>query len=153
MQEWKVLFAGSSPEPESDFELAFTDVKSILGDYLGIKEEVVDKLRELIDEKDNFHLIVNIKNVSPPEERKDLSNLEIAWIILCLDKKDLPFGFLFMGGVLVGIWPTEYATAVKEDENLLNGVLGAILTRPEMWKRVDVVLPIEKEEETEGREE
>ncbi|MHA1589493.1 MAG: hypothetical protein ACTSVA_02675 [Candidatus Njordarchaeales archaeon] len=144
MEEWKVLFAGSSAEEETDFELFFRDVKELIGEYLGLKEEAIEGLRKLLEEKENYNLVVNIKRITPPESGEKFFDIDVAWVILCLDQQDLPYGYLFLGGVLVGIWPKEYAEEIGKNAELLTSMLSSVILKPDIWKRVDIIFPIEE---------
>ena len=79
--------------------------------------------------------------MNPPEEVPfELGNY---FILLAVDNNNLQFGlFMILQGddvILSGIWPEELAEAIKEDHEILDGVLHAFLERPDNWREVFLV--------------
>jgi len=143
---WSVIFEGAEPGTADDFELSFTDLRDVLGGYRGLKEIALNILLELTRKHENYHVIGNIKNIIPPEGTS--INESNVWVLLSIDNNNLRFGFLLSvtteSQLILGLWPEPYVEVVMDDERLLNGVIAAILERPDNWRRVDVVLPIKK---------
>ncbi len=144
-REWHVTFEGEEPGTADDFILTFTDMKEVVGNYLGLKEVVMKTLANLIKAHQNYSAIGNIKEIQPPPGEQ--VNIRGVWALLGIDKEGLRFGFLFVamreGSILVGVWPKPYAEAVKQNERLLGGVINSMLRDPDNWRRVDVILPLE----------
>ncbi len=140
-RKWVVLFEGKKPGPADDFTVEFVDIREILGGIPTYKPLLFEKLTENIKEQENYYPWENIKNVIPPEEVP--FGLSSYFILLAIDKNNLKFG-LFMilledQVVLGGIWPQEFAEAIKEDNEILDGVLYALLEKPDNWKEVFLV--------------
>ena len=144
---WKIIFEGESPGIADDFELDFQDIRDILkGEFIGLKPEVLDIIKEKISSEENYHATGNIKEIISPEGEEISKDQFIA--LLGIDKKGLKFGFLLAftseGILVVAVWPKGYADAIKSNEKLLGGVIYYLVDRPANWERVDVILPIKK---------
>ncbi|MCD6491161.1 MAG: hypothetical protein ACP6IQ_07775 [Candidatus Njordarchaeia archaeon] len=146
VKKWKVIFEGESPGAADDFTLEFVDIRDIMGKTLGLKREAIEIINDKIKNLDNYHAIGNIKEIVGPEGEDIIEEACIA--LLAIDQKDLRFGFLFAfidnEITLLALWPEGYANAVKEDVKLLSGVIYYMVEKPENWKRVDLILPIQK---------
>jgi len=143
---WRVVFEGEEPGPADDFELDFADLRDLIGDTLILKEEALEILKKRLKQYDHYNAIGNIKDVSiPPGE--EIIPLKAFFALLGIDKQELRFGFLMFleGGrvILVAVWPEPYAEAIKNEPNLIGGVISSMIDDPDNWRRVDVVLPLE----------
>ncbi|MCD6515721.1 MAG: hypothetical protein J7L07_12415 [Candidatus Odinarchaeota archaeon] len=143
---WKVVFEGEEPGVADDFELSFVDVRDVIGRFLGVKREAMNKITENIKNEEKYSAIGNIKEVVSPEGEELSLGGFIA--LLGIDKNDLKFGFLFAfienEAMLIAIWPEPFADAIKENENILGGVIYYMVEKPDNWKRVDLILPIKE---------
>lgn len=140
-RKWVVLFEGKKPGPADDFTVEFIDIREIIGKIPVYKRLLFEKLVENIKNYDNYYSWENIKGVNPPEEVPfELGNY---FILLAVDNNNLKFGlFMILQGddiILSGIWPEELAEAIKEDHEILDGVLHAFLERPDNWREVFLV--------------
>ncbi|MEX0568349.1 MAG: hypothetical protein Q6363_004210 [Candidatus Njordarchaeota archaeon] len=145
MKEWKVTFEGEKVGREDDFDLIFSDMVDVWGEYTSIKPVFLERLFSLVETQENYSHIPNIKRIESPE--KIDVNINDYIIVLCIDKNELRFGLLIKkagGGLkVIAIWPRVFATAVKDNKRLLAGVVAFLVERPDNWRRVDIVTPIE----------
>jgi len=148
VRQWVVTFEGEKPGPADDVKVSFVDIIEVLGEIPVLKEMFLDRLLERIKESDNYYTWSNIKSVVPPEEIE--LGLEQYYIILGVDKEGRKYGLLMIltgkGVVLGGIWPVGLAEAIKEDKELLNGLLFTLLEKPDFWQEVVFVYAMKKEE-------
>ncbi len=138
---WKVLFEGKEPGPADDFTVTFTDIRDILGGIPVFKMELLTRIAGNIKKYDNYSLIGNVKEVTPPEELEFLP--EQYFVLVAEDKKGLKFGFLMIlledGVAIAGLWPTDFAAVTKEDNRIMDGVLYHVLESPGNWKTVALI--------------
>jgi len=142
-RKWNIVFEGPTPGVAENFEIEFVDAKDVLGNYLGFKTTVFNELLGMINVNENYYSELTLKNITSPE-KENFSDKPIV-ALLALDKNKLKFGLLLLiteeDTVIIGLWPSSFAQAIKEDENVLLGTLTALLRDPENWERVDVIMP------------
>ena len=143
---WKVTFEGESPGSADDFTLEFTDIRDVIGEFIGLKTEAIKKIKEKIEKYENYHEIGNVKEIVGPEGEGIVE--EACIVLLGIDKNEMRFGFLLALAEdkisLIALWPKAYADAVRDNDRLLSGVIYYMVERPDNWRRVDLVLPLKK---------
>ncbi|MHA1252706.1 MAG: hypothetical protein ACTSRP_22150 [Candidatus Helarchaeota archaeon] len=47
---------------------------------------------------------------------------------------------------LIAIWPFEFFENVRNDPNYLDSIINDLIEKPDIWKKVEMILPIDIEE-------
>jgi len=144
VKRWTVLFERNKPGLVDDLVVEFVDIREILEGIPVFKRLLFEKIAESIKKYDNYYPWKNIKDVTPPEHVPfELSNY---FVLLGVDNNNLKFGlFMILLGdqvILGGIWPEELVEAVRENKDILEGVLYAFIEKPDNWREVFLVYAI-----------
>ncbi|MGQ4913707.1 MAG: hypothetical protein ACP6IU_03040 [Candidatus Asgardarchaeia archaeon] len=146
MKVWKVTFENPSERSLRNLTVEFVDVIDLFGHGLGIDKSFIDKLMELIEKRENYNLISNIKKVVDPEDT-DLSEHAI-FALLCEDSNHTNFSFLLGQSteddwLLLGIWPDTFAKIFKQNQQHIDVTLSNIISEPDMWEEIDLIMPLQ----------
>ncbi|MGD9395165.1 MAG: hypothetical protein PVJ05_01925 [Candidatus Thorarchaeota archaeon] len=143
---WKVDCKGGKPGPEEDFTIMFEDRTLFLEDiskgYL-VAQFMNDVLKQF-DSQDHYEIIDTIKKITSADDR-DLTKVGKIWILLCTHPEMNRIGFLIgyndTGDVweVLGLYPEQYARAVKDDARLLHNYLEQIALNPDFWDNVYLI--------------
>lgn len=145
-KNWVVTFEGEKPGPADDFSLEFIDTREALGSYIEFKPIFMEKIVELVNNEKHYNPIKNIKKIESPEIAElDIKNF---WVILGTDNEGRKIGLLLANleeekQLLCGIWPPPFVEAIKENREIFDAFIGALIEKPEFWREVWAVIAME----------
>jgi hypothetical protein len=146
---WDVTFDGEDPGLSDDFVLNFVDSSFLVGEPL-LKNNFLDDIIILVKKHDHYNIIGNIKEII--DDAGEIQTDKNIYAILGILKNGLRVGFL-LGNLIengqdfwhvAAIWPEEFAEKVIEDQAVFQNALMLFIDKPEIWTRVDVIVPITK---------
>lgn len=140
---WNVVLADLDKVFSEQKELSFIDAKEIFGEDIFILMDIYNKIIENVKHRENYVLLDSILSI------KSSSGEEVGVddyiVILSVDQAGFRFGFLIkildIAIQLIGVWPDYIVEAVKEEENILWGVLAVLAEEPDNWKTVHFITP------------
>ena len=145
-KNWVVTFEGEKPGPADDFSLEFIDTREVLGSYVEFKPIFMEKIVELVNKEKHYNPIKNIKKIESPEIAElDIKNF---WVILGTDNEGRKIGLLLASlegekQLLCGIWPPPFVEAIKDNREIFDVFIGALIEKPEFWREVWAVIATE----------
>lgn len=137
---WKVEVEGGKPGPEEDYTLYFQDRQLFLDDiskgyYVAqFMKDVMNK----VEEQDHYDNITKIKKITSADD-KDMTKVGEILVLLGSHSEMGKMGFLFgyneTGDAweILGVYPEQYARAVKDNKALLHTYLELIVLKPDFW--------------------
>ncbi len=140
--EWKIVLTGE--EPESDITITFTDASDVFDKTIGVSDEFIQRILDLVKEKENYSIYTGIKKATSPsgEDKSDRA----LFMLVGEDKQGIKFALLLgqvdeKTWVITGFWPDTFAEACKSHNEILEAVLQTVLFDPDNWKFVEFVVP------------
>jgi hypothetical protein len=93
------------------------------------------------DSQDHYETVERIKKITSADDR-DMTNVGKIWILLGIHPEMKRVGFLLgyneTGDAweVLGLYPENYARAVKDNTRLLHNFLEQIALNPDFWENV-----------------
>ncbi len=146
---WDVTFDGEDAGLADDFVLNFVDCSFLVGEPL-LKNDFLDDMVMLVKKHDHYNIIGNIKEII--DDAGDIQTDKNIYAMLGILKNGLRVGFL-LGNLIengkdfwhVGaIWPEEFARKVKNNQAVFQNALFLFIDDPNVWSRVDIIVPLTK---------
>ncbi|MHA1693950.1 MAG: hypothetical protein ACTSWR_02995 [Candidatus Helarchaeota archaeon] len=142
---WTITFEGD-PGTSDDYQVEFFDISDIVKG-LCLVSKYLDLVGDLQEKHDHYITSADIKYVNS-ELTGDMSD-NFFLVIFAEGKNGNNIGLLLAEHEdgqkypLIAIWPYEIYQKVKDDENFLDQIINDIIEKPDMWKKVEVILPID----------
>ncbi|MGQ4832991.1 MAG: hypothetical protein ACP6IS_03700 [Candidatus Asgardarchaeia archaeon] len=142
MSQWKVIL--SDEESKNDVTITFTDVGDVFENQIGVDDTFIQKILDLVKEKENYSIFTGIKSVISPVGTDESD--KAIFMLAGEDKQGLKFAIL-LGQIdektwsIIGFWPDAFAKVCKSNNKILEAVLRVVLFDPDNWKFIEFVVP------------
>ena len=143
---WTITFEGKKGTSTDDYQVEFFDVSEIT-QGLCLVSKYIDIIGDLQEKNGNYIISADIKSINSFIEG-DFSD-RFFMVIFAEDKDSKNFGLLLAehedgkNYPLIAVWPYDFYQIIKADIDNINPVLNDIVETPEIWKKVEMILPIE----------
>ena len=141
---WDVDFESDRPSPEGDFSISFQDRYLFLEDIKTgfLSTQFMNDVMKQVDANENYDVLGKIKRIIDPKDN-DITGAPLVAILGTHNEVD-KIGYLFGyneadAWEVLGVYPEQYAEAIKGNKVLLHGFLESLALKPEQWKQVLVV--------------
>ena len=140
---WKVDCKGGRPGPDEDFTIMFEDRTLFLEDMnkgFLVSQFMNDVLKQ-VDEQEHYEISDIIKKITSADD-KDMTKVGKIWVLLGTHAEMGKIGFLVGYNETANIWevlglyPEQYARAVKDNGGLLHNFLEQIAINPDFWENI-----------------
>jgi hypothetical protein len=142
---WKVEFDGDKPGPEGDFNIHFQDRQLFLNDFKEgvLVAQFMDDVMKQVEAQEHYEIVGNIKKITDPEDR-DITGVGEIVAILATHNEAGKICFLLGYNKAdvwetLGLYPEQYARAVKGDKRVLDTYLEKLALKPDEWDNVFIV--------------
>lgn len=142
---WDVDFESDRPSPEGDFSISFQDRQLFMEDIKDgfMVPQFMNDVMNQVDTQEHYEVLGKIKKIIDPEDNDSTGKGQIVALLGTHQEVD-KIGYL-MGyneadvWEILGVYPEQYARAIKDNKVLLHGYLESLAMKPNEWKQVLVV--------------
>ncbi len=143
MKNWMITLEGKLPIEADDVQFVFQDISNI--NSKALKPAFFEAIFKQIESNPNYTALENVKYVID-SEGKSLPH-QGCTVIFYKEKETkqraIAFYQLEDGNLLpIGVWPEEFAKSIKSDFSYVLLSIGKLLTTPNEFEDVSLVLPI-----------
>ncbi len=143
---WKLEFEGGRPGTEEDYTIYFEDRQLFLEDVTKgfYVAQFMKDIMKKVEEQDHYEILSKIKKITSADD-KDMTGVGDILVLLGSHAEMGKIGFLLgyndTGDVweILGLYPEQYARAVKDNMGLLHNYLEMIVVKPDFWDNVYVL--------------
>jgi len=144
---WKIVLNGKKTDMINEEVFKLFDVEELFGGYPAIEDEFFNGLEDIIRVNEHYLIIQEILNVINPDDIEMLK--DVFTLVIARDEMNNLYGFLFIeiddperaGFYLIAVWPWELRESIGRNIEVLDDILSSMITEPEKWKRVEMLVP------------
>ncbi|TFF84636.1 hypothetical protein EU524_00685 [Candidatus Thorarchaeota archaeon] len=142
---WKVEFQGDVPGPDGEFTVYFQD-RQVFFDEISdgfLMTKFVDDIMKQVDEQSHYDKIGTIQKITDPTS-EDSTKAGRIIALLGTHKKVGKMGVLLGYNEAdvwetLGLYPEQYARAVKSDKGYFDTYIAYFAMKPEEWEAVHLL--------------